>query len=44
MVEENSRIFPESFIRKSKDDFQKAELNVIDWSGNSPDLNPIENL
>jgi len=23
---------------------QEAKLNVIDWPGNSPDLNPIENL
>jgi len=33
-----------SFICKSEDDFQEAKLNVIDWPGNSPDLNPIENL
>jgi len=30
-----------SFICKSEDDFQEAKLNVIDWPGNSPDLNPL---
>jgi len=29
---------------KSEDEFQEAKLNVIDWPGNSPDLNPTENL
>ena len=24
--------------------FQQAKLTVLDWPGNSPDLNPIENL
>ena len=36
--------WPVSFTWKSEDDFQEAKLNVIDWPGNSPDLNPIENL
>jgi len=35
---------PVSFIWKSGDDFQEAKLNVIDWPGNSLDLNPVENL
>ena len=30
--------------KKVKTIFQKYKLNVIEWPGNSPDLNPIENL
>ena len=35
---------PMSFIWKSGDDFQEAKLNVLDWPGSSPDLNPVENV
>ena len=38
------RYCPASFIWESEEDFQEANLNVIDWPGNSPDLNAIENL
>jgi len=45
MVEEIPIVYcPMSLIWKSEDDFQEAKLNVIDWPGNSLDLNPIENL
>jgi len=45
MVEENStRILSRVFHLKNEDDFQEAKLDVIDWRGNSPALNPIENL
>jgi len=38
------RYCPVSFIWNSQNDFQEAKLNVIDWPGNSPYLNPIEKL
>ena len=31
-------------FKKEKTTFQRYKLNVLDWSGNLPDLNPMENL
>jgi len=36
-------LFLVSFIYKSEDGFQETKI-VLDWPGNSPDLNTIQNL
>ena len=30
--------------RKMRTFFEESELEILDWPGNSPDINPIENL
>jgi len=46
MVKEYSnRILPRVFrLNKLRQFSGSTKLNVLDWLGNSPDLNPIENL
>ena len=39
-----SRILPRVIRLKKKTNFRKYKLNVLEWPGNSPELNPIENL
>ena len=38
-------IFPELVAEKySKSRYKKIKIKILDWAGNFPDLNPIENL
>jgi len=30
--------------KKMRKFFEEKDITILDWSGNSPDLNPIENL
>jgi len=39
-----SEIQPRVMHRKSRIFFKKHDITVSEWPGNSPDLNPIENL
>ena len=33
-----------AYCKKSEKNFEKNHIKVLDWPGNSPSLNPIENL